>query len=124
MNSRPPVAIVGVGGIFPQAPTLVHFWANVRAGRDTVRDVPPGRWLLDPQDAVADGVQPDRCYSRRGCFLEDFHLDPTGLDLDPALLARLDPMYHLALHAGRQAWQDAVTAPLDRCRVGVVLGNI
>ncbi len=124
MNPCPPVAIVGVGGIFPQAPTLAHFWANVRHGRDAAHDVPPGRWLLDPDDVIAAGVQPDRCYSRRGCFIEDFHLDPAGLDLDPDLLARLDPMYHLALHAGRQAWQDAVTEPLDRRRVGVVLGNI
>ena len=33
-------------------------------------------------------------------------------------------MYHLALHAGRQAWQDASTSNLDLNRVGVVLGNI
>ena len=124
MNPRPLVAIVGIGGIFPQSPTLAHFWDIVRSGRDTARDVPPGRWLLAPEDACADGVQPDRCYSQRGCFIEGFQFDPGGLDLDPALIARLDPMFHLALHAGRQAWLDAVTSPLDCRRVGVVLGNI
>ena len=59
-----------------------------------------------------------------GCFVEGFELDPEGLDLDPALLARLDPMFHLALHAGRAAWRDARTEELDRSRVGVVFGNI
>ena len=33
-------------------------------------------------------------------------------------------MFHLVLHAGRQAWQGAVTTDLDRSRVGVVFGNV
>ena len=33
-------------------------------------------------------------------------------------------MFHLALHAGRQAWRDARTEGLDRRRVGVIFGNI
>ena len=68
--------------------------------------------------------QPDRVYSTRGGFVEDFQLDPEGLDLEPGLLDRLDPMFQLALHAGRQAWRDAVTEGLDRRRVGVVMGNL
>ncbi len=119
------VAIVGIGGIFPRSPNLARFWANMEAGVDAAREVPPGRWPLDPADAYHPRVAtPDRVYSTRGCFVEDFRLDPEGLDLDPALLDRLDPMFHLALHAGRAAWRDARTAEVDRSRVGVVFGNI
>ena len=119
------VAIVGIGGIFPGAPDLERFWANVAAGVDATTEVPPGRWALDPADAFDPGVAtPDRVYSTRGGFVEGFRLDPEGLDLDPALVDRLDPMFHLALHAGRQAWRDAATEDVDRARVGVVFGNI
>jgi len=125
MNIPQRVAIVGIGGIFPQSPTLERFWANIRGGVDTASEVPPGRWVL----SVADGFDArvgalDRVYSRRGCFVEPLALDADGLDLETELLAALDPVYHLALHAGRQAWRDAVTHNLDRRRVGVILGNL
>src|SRR5690242_9815685 len=119
------IAIVGIGGIFSRSPTLDHFWANIRDGVDTAGDVPPGRWLL-PVDEIYQpgGPAPDRVYSRRGCFIDDWQLDPQGLNIDRALLAQLDPLFHLVLHAGRQAFQSAVTSRLERRRVGVILGSI
>jgi PfaB family protein len=121
----PRIAVVGIGAIFPQSPGPEEFWQNIRAARSAARPVPPGRWLLANDDAFdARKDIPDRVYSLHGCFIENFHLDPTGLDIDPALLAELDPLFHLALHAGRQAWGDAVMANVDRRRVGVILGNI
>jgi len=125
MQQAERVAIVGIGGIFPGAPDLERFWANVVGGVDSTREVPPGRWALDAADAYdAEVGAADHVYSTRGGFVEDFVFDAEGLDLDPELLARLDPSVHLALHAGRQAWRSARTATLDRSRVGVVLGNI
>ena len=119
------VVIVGIGGIFPGAPDLKRFWANIAGALDATREVPPGRWAIDPKEAFDPRVgQPDRVYSTRAGFVEDFRLDPEGLDLEPGLLDRLDPMFQLALHAGRQAWRDAVTEGLDRRRVGVVMGNL
>src|SRR3982750_2319657 len=119
------VAIVGIGGGFPPSADLGTFWANVARGIDAPREVPPGRWLLDVADAYDPKVgAADRVYSTRGGFVEGFRLDPEGLDIDAGLLSRLDPAFHLALHAGRQAWRDAATGQLDRRRVGVVLGNI
>src|SRR5262245_46394215 len=119
------VAIVGIGGVFAQSPTIDQFWANVRNGVDTSRDVPPGRWALSVEDAFDARVgTPDRLYSKRGCFIEDFAPYLGGLDVDAAWLGKLDPIFHLALHASSQAWRDAVTTGLDRQRVGVVIGNI
>ena len=98
------VAIVGIGGVFPGAPDPERFWANLAAGLDSSREVPAGRWTLDPADAYDPEVAaPDHVYARRGGFVEGFRLDPEGLDVDPALLSRLDPMFLLALQAGRQA---------------------
>src|SRR5262249_19143202 len=104
------VAIVGVGGMFPGAPSPEALWELVRHAGDASREVPPGRWLLPPA-AILDpsGPRPDRVYSVRGYFLEPFSWNPQGLDLDPDLLRRLDPLFHLTLHAGRQAWRSGVT---------------
>jgi len=119
------VAIVGIGGIFPAAPDLQRFWANIVGGVATAREVPPGRWRLDPLDAYDPRVGwPDHVYSTRGCFVEGFRFDPEGLAIDPALAARLDPVFQLSLHAARAAWRDARTDGVDRNRVGVVFGNL
>ena len=119
------VAIVGIGGIFPEAPDLERFWANIVAGVATAREVPAGRWRLDPRDAYDPRVGlPDHVYSTRGCFITDFSFDPEGLSIDPALASRLDPVWQLSLHAARAAWTDARTDRLDPDRVGVVFGNL
>ena len=95
----PRVAIVGIGGIFPQSPTLEHFWANIRDGLDTARAVPPGRWVLDPEDAFHPSAgTPDRVYSRRGCFIGDFHLDYAGFG--PTELRIVIAAGNLALYNG------------------------
>jgi len=120
-----PIAIVGLGGVLPGAPTLDEFWSVVEAGVDTASDPPPGRWCLDVEHAYSkDQAQPDRVHSRRACFVRDFEFDAQGIDLPAELVESLDPMVHLALHAGRQAWRDSVTEAVDPARVGVMLGNI
>ncbi len=125
MSSSEPIAIVGLGGILPGAATLDDFWNVVEEGVDTASEPPEGRWHLDLDQAYdPERARADHVYSKRACFIRDFELDPAGLDLPTELLDTLDPMVHLALHAGRQAWQDAVTDPLDPGRVGVMLGNL
>ena len=66
----------------------------------------------------------DRVYSTRGCFVDAFELDIAGLEISREEISRLDVMFHLLLHAGRQAWGDVVTVGVDRKRVGVIIGNI
>ena len=51
------VAIVGVGAIFPDAPTIDRFWENILAGRASSREVPPGRWLLPLETAYDPAAQ-------------------------------------------------------------------
>jgi acyl transferase domain-containing protein len=83
--------------------------------------------LLPPEKAFDAGTGiPDRVYSTQGCFIEGFSADliPKGLHINPSLIEELDPMFHLALYAGVQAFQDAVIKDLDLSRVGVIIGNI
>ena len=108
-----------MGGLFPTAATPDRLWADVLAGKDNAHDVPAGRWMLDA-DAIYDPAvgAPDRVYSRRGCFLDAIPHDSTDL------LAGLDPVFHLTLYAGQQAFASGATRNLDHRRVGVILGNI
>ncbi|PID55739.1 type I polyketide synthase [candidate division KSB3 bacterium] len=125
MNIEHPIAIVGIGGIFPGASTLKEFWRNIENAVSSARDVPPGRWPLTLEDAFdPERGRFDKVYSTRGCYVEDFRLDPEGLDLDPDLLNALDPVFHFALHAARDALKDANAGECDRERTGVILGNI
>jgi PfaB family protein len=119
-----PIAVVGLGGVFPGALDLDSFQHNLRSGVCATRDAPAGRWALDPTDAYNPRPSPDHCYSTRGCFVEGFSFNPIGLALDPATLAALDPVYQLTLHAGRQAWSASESQRLDRTRVGVILAAI
>ncbi len=119
------IAVVGLGGVFPGAPTPASFWDLIRGGKSIAGPAPPGRWLLEAADAVGPPTPaPDRVISSRACFVEGFRLDPEGLSLDPEILARLDPMFHLALHAARQALRDARLDGVDRRRVGIALAGI
>ena len=71
-TDRGSVAIVGIGGIFPDAPDLTSFWDNIRNGRSAARDVPEGRWIVPPDAAFdPEAGAADRVYSRRGCFIDE-----------------------------------------------------
>lgn len=120
------IAIVGLGLRFPGAGANPDaFWANVSAGTDCSRDVPPGRWQLPPERCLDPRVaNPDTAYSPRGYYLDPFSPDLTGLAIDPAFVAELDTLFHIVLDAGARAWRSAQTGAVDRSRVGVVLGNI
>ncbi|MCA8955930.1 MAG: polyketide synthase, partial [Planctomycetes bacterium] len=125
MNERPAVAIVGLGAVLPGAADLEAFWTTVRKGIDCASEPPRGRWVLPPELAfAAGGVQPDRVYATRGCFVREFDLDLDGLAIERSRATAFDTMVQFALHAGGQAWRSARTAGIDRSRVGVVLGNI
>jgi acyl transferase domain-containing protein len=126
VNSKPePIAIVGAGGIFPDAPTPERFWENLAARRCAAKEVPAGRWPLDPRSAfdAAKGAA-DKVYSLKACFVEDFTFDPAGLALDRGWALSLDPAFHFALHAARAALIDAKLPAADRERAGVVIGQL
>ncbi|MDP6505313.1 MAG: beta-ketoacyl synthase N-terminal-like domain-containing protein, partial [Planctomycetota bacterium] len=129
MNSEK-VAIVGMGCIFPQSPDPDSLWSVVANGINTSDEPPPGRWLLSTEDTYSPEVpSPDKVCSRRACLIEYIPLDiegshGSGLNVDSDLVSQLDPLFHLALYAGRQAWEDTKTQQIDRSRTGVIIGNI
>ena len=118
------VAIVGIGGVFPGAADLGAFWQTIARGESVASEPPAGRWALDVDEVYSPTIAADKVRSRRACFADDRKADPVGLHIDPDMLSRLDPVFHILLRAGRQAWRDAVSGTVDRSRVGVIVGNI
>ncbi len=79
-----PIAVVGVSAIMPDAPDAATFWANIKAGRYSISDVPPERW--DPELYYdPDPHAPDKTYSRIGGWVRDFAVGATDVEAaDPA----------------------------------------
>jgi acyl transferase domain-containing protein/NAD(P)H-dependent flavin oxidoreductase YrpB (nitropropane dioxygenase family)/acyl carrier protein len=116
------IAIVGMACMFPKAPDLGTFWANVLAGVDAVTEVPPERWDTALYYS-ADG-ETHRTSSRWGGFLPEIGFDPLRYGIPPASLASIEPVQLLALEAAHRALVDAGYGerPFDRSRTSVVFG--
>ncbi len=121
-----PVAIIGMGCLFPKAESLSDYWSNIRNRVDAIGDVPETHWR--PEDYFdADPKAPDRTYARRGGFLSPVDFPPLDFGIAPNNLDATDTTQLLGLMVARQALEDAgygegSTKPLDRGRVSVILG--
>ncbi len=121
-----PVAIVGMGALFPGAGSLDAYWRNLVNGVDAITDVPPNRWGPERYDPKA-GNQPTRMYCRRGGFVDEFaYFDPIPHGIMPASVPETEPDQLLALRVASAAIEDAGGADRlpDRDRVGVILGRL
>lgn len=120
-----PIAIIAADGVFPGSSSIDEFWKVIHSARDTTREVPPGRWILEPNQ-VLDSTPgaADRVYTARGCFLEPFKTSADGLNLSPERLEALDPVVHVLLEACRRSLASVRLDALDRRRIGVIVGNI
>lgn len=118
------VAIVGLAGLFPGAPTIDALWRNVVAGVDAITDVPEGRW--DPVFFDPDAKEADRFYCRRGGFVDDLAtFDPLAFGIMPNAVEAVEPDQLLALAAAAAALHDAGDPHerVDPARISVVLGR-
>ncbi|MFD3924836.1 SDR family oxidoreductase [Streptomyces sp. NPDC058614] len=116
------IAIVGMACMFPGAPDLATFWANVLAGEDAVTEVPATRWDADLyHDPEGAG---EKTPSRWGGFLPEIPFEPLRYGIPPASLPAIEPVQLLALEAARRALEDAGygSRAFDRARASVVFG--
>ncbi|HET9240819.1 MAG TPA: beta-ketoacyl synthase N-terminal-like domain-containing protein [Oligoflexus sp.] len=116
------IAIVSMGLRLPGARTAQEFWQHIVDSRDLGRPVAEGRWPLPAayfQQHPEDRITHDRVYA-----LEQQTESSVGLEIDAEVMQALDPLFHLALGAGRDAFFGSRHQNLDRQRCAVILGNI
>ena len=129
-----PLAIVGIGCLFPKADSPVAYWANIKNRVDCITEVPPTHWNPDDYFA-ADPKTPDMTYARRGGFLNAVPINPLEFGIAPRDLEATDTAQLLGLVAAKMALQDAgitlehaqgsdtATGPrIDPNRISVILG--
>lgn len=122
--SECPVAIVGMGCMFPRAGSLTEYWRVIVRGEDGITEVPPTHWAsADYYDP--DPRRPDHTYCTRGGFLSAVPFDPTEFGIPPTILEATDTTQLLSLVAAKAALEDAGYGDdreFNRDRVSVILG--
>jgi len=122
--SAAPLAIIGIGCLFPQAEDSSSYWANIREGIDAISDIPATHWRVADYHNQ-DPKSPDMTYGRRGGFLSEVPFNPMEYNIPPATLEAIDSSQLLGLVATGQALKDAgygADRAYDRDRVSVILG--
>lgn len=126
-TAQVPIAIVGMGVLFPGSPDLRTYWDNLISAADAISDVPPRRWDTRYYEPRPSGPRrPDQIYCRRGGFVDDLATaEPDRFGIDPDTAATMEPEQLIALQVAAAAIDDAGgPARLgDPARVGVVLGR-
>ena len=121
---RKPIAVVGLGCLFPASGNTDSYWATLRDGRDTITEVPSTHW--SPEDLFdANPQSPDRTYGRAGAFLDPVDFRPIEFGIAPRDLEATDTAQLLGLYAAREALKDAGIldqAQAAKRRVSVILG--
>jgi hypothetical protein len=124
------IAIIGLSGRYPQAPTLREFWQNLKEGKDCISEIPPGRWPLknfycpDPNEALLTG----RSYGKWGGFVPGFaDFDCLFFGISPREATSIDPQERLFLQTCWEVVEDAgytrdTLASRHGGRVGVFAG--
>ncbi|KAL1970787.1 hypothetical protein VTN77DRAFT_2621 [Rasamsonia byssochlamydoides] len=121
------IAIIGLSGRFPNAPSPEHFWEVLYKGLDVHREVPPDRWDVkthfDPT-----GKRRNTSQVPYGCWIEEPGLfDPRFFNMSPREALQADPAQRLALVTAYEALEMAGFVPdstpsTQKDRVGIFYG--
>ncbi len=129
-NKMQPLAIVGIGCLFPKADNPQEYWTNIREGVDAITDIPDSHWKSEDY-FDADKTAPDMTYAKRGGFINAQDFNPLLYGLSPNNIEATDTTQLLGMVVTRQALKDAnySTAKdagdgreFDRDRTSVIMG--
>jgi acyl transferase domain-containing protein len=119
-----PLAIIGIGCMFPKSKSLREYWATIKNGVDTITEIPETHW--SPEEYFDhDPRKPDFAYAKRGGFIDPVDFDPLAYGIPPNVIEATDTSQLLGMVAAAEALKDAGydrSRAFDRDRVSVVLG--
>lgn len=119
-----PIAIIGVGAVFPGSTNVTGFWRDITSGKDLIKDVPSSHWLIEDY-YDANPAAPDKLYCKRGAFLDYIDFDPVEYGIPPNTIPATDTSQLLALIVAKQVLADATHNTymnIDLSRVSIILG--
>jgi acyl transferase domain-containing protein/thioesterase domain-containing protein/acyl carrier protein len=109
MGNETAIAIVGMSGRFPGAPTLSEFWQNLKNGVESIRP-------LTDAELLAAGVSEEELsnedYVKRGVVLENIDMfDAAFFGFSKKDAAIMDPQHRIFLECAWEAFENAGHAP-------------
>lgn len=124
VNSKEPIAIIGLAGRYPDAENIQDFYQNLLAGRDSVQEIPEWRWdnkKYFNKSRHATGKN----YSQWGGFIENVdQFDPLFFNVSPTDAITMDPQERLFLESSWNCIEDAgyTKMQMANSRTGVFAG--
>jgi len=120
-----PIAIIGVGGVFPDARSIQDYWANIISGLDSIREIPKTHWKIENYYSE-NKKDIDKVYAKTGAFLNPTPFDPMSFGLNPQNMQTTDTTQLFALLLARETLRDAGYWREDKAcsphRTSVILG--
>jgi acyl transferase domain-containing protein/thioesterase domain-containing protein/acyl carrier protein len=122
MGNESAIAIVGMSGRFPGAPTLSEFWENLKNGVESIRP-------LTDAELLAAGVSQDELsnddYVKRGAVLENIDMfDASFFGFSKKDAAIMDPQHRIFLECAWEALENSGHAPENfEGSIGVYAGS-
>jgi len=119
-----PVAIIGMGCLFPKSNGLKEYWHLLYRGKDAITEVPASHWQSN-EYFDSDPKRPDHVYCKRGGFLDPIPFDSGEFGIPPTALEATDTSQLLGLLAAKMALEDSGYGEgreFDRDRTSVILG--
>ncbi|HEX6095638.1 MAG TPA: SDR family NAD(P)-dependent oxidoreductase [Thermoanaerobaculia bacterium] len=124
-RGRRDIAIVGLSGRYPKAPTLDLFWERLRGGESCVTEVPASRWDWRERYGSEKGRW-GTIYSKWGGFIDDVDcFDPLFFNISPREALNIDPQERIFLEESYACIADAGYTPASLSpsrQVGVFAG--
>ncbi len=120
-----PIAIVGMGGMFPDANNLTEYWNNILNHHYAVRQIPKERWDPDLYYHAEKGRQ-YKTYSKIGAYIDSFKKDPLKFHIPPVSAPFIERLQFILLEAAHQALEDSgyLQKEFSRDRAAVFIGGV
>ncbi|MDQ0059024.1 SDR family NAD(P)-dependent oxidoreductase [Paenibacillus harenae] len=123
-STKDEIAIIGVAGRYPQARNIDEFWGNLKAGKDSITEIPSERWDLERYYSE-ERDQLGSSYGKWGGFLDDVDkFDPLFFQISPSEADYMDPQERLFLMTVYETLEDAgyTRQSFANANVGVYVG--
>ena len=105
-NKQTPIAIIGMGALFPDASNFTEFWQNILSGKNSVKGVPEEYWRISDY-FDNDPKARDKTYSKVGAFLPKIPFSPVEFGIPPKQVESIATQQLLSLYLAKRTLEDA-----------------
>ncbi|TMC18201.1 MAG: SDR family NAD(P)-dependent oxidoreductase, partial [Chloroflexi bacterium] len=102
-----PIAIIGMSGLFPQAPDVQSFWHNLLEGKDCIGEIPASRWDWQTSFGHPETSVNATNIKWAGVIEGVEMFDPLFFGISPREAEQMDPQQRLLMMYVWRAIEDA-----------------